>query len=295
MGVCEYVNLPRASLLDIFTCPFGHCAAPSIWPCSWIFRTHTNMTPSGEAVVKVHCVPVAKRVGFQMPVCNPLRIAEIMRLLISLGKLSQDCGFTDLIPRMWLAPVLGVVPGVGYPIDWWGLWMEYVEGISLENFLYHGIPRRQPLETVADMFNNRLNKTRVVRAAIFDLLTSQCDRHAQNLFLQEDGNLKLIDNESCLQHMWRHCGFDSVFVPTTQKQEIVRLANHYVNKLPTSTGQPQIPRFDADPQLLLDYRCYLPEGQEQIGTQYPPQIDKCLRHIASMTPEEVMQMRWWRT
>ncbi|GIL86967.1 hypothetical protein Vretifemale_15166 [Volvox reticuliferus] len=257
---------------------------------SWIFRTHTNMTPTGEAVVKVYCVPVPKRVGGQPPTCNPLRIAEIMRLLISLDNLSQDCGFTDLIPRMWLAPVLGVMPGVGYPIDWWGLWMEYVEGVSLENFLYRGIPRRLPLETIADMFNNRLNKTRVVRAAIFDLLTSQCDRHAQNLFLQEDGNLKLIDNESCLQHMWRNCGFDSVLVPTTQKQEIVRLANHYVSKLPTLTGQPQIPRFDADPQLLLDYRCYLPEGQEQMGTQYPPQIDKCLRHIASMTPKEVAKV-----
>ncbi|GLI65769.1 hypothetical protein VaNZ11_009364 [Volvox africanus] len=257
---------------------------------SWIFRTQTNVTRSGEAVVKVYCLPVPKRVGGQPPTCNPLRIAEIMKLLMALDKLSQDCGFTDLIPRMWLAPVFGVLPGVGYPIDWWGLWMEYVEGISLENFLYRGIPRRLPLDTIADMFNNRLNKTRIVMGAIFDLLTSQCDRHAQNLFLQEDGNLKLIDNESCLQHMWRNCGFDSVMVPTTQKQEIIRLANQYVNKLPTLTGQPQIPRFDADPQLLLDYRCYLPEGQEQMGTQYPPPIDKCLRNIASMAPKEIAKL-----
>ncbi|GIL79180.1 hypothetical protein Vretimale_16715 [Volvox reticuliferus] len=254
---------------------------------SWIFRTQTNMTPSGEAVVKVYCVPLVKGTGFKLPVCSPVRIADLMKLLMALDKLSQDCGFLDLIPRVWLAPVLGVLPGVGYPIDWWGLWMEYVEGVSLENFLYRGIPRPLPLDTIADMFNNRLNKTRVVRAAIFDLLTSQCDRHAQNLFLQEDGNLKLIDNESCLQHMWRSCGFDSVLVPTTQKQEIVRLGNDYVAKLPTLTGQPQVPRFEADPLLLLDYRCYLPEGQEQMGTQYPPQIDKCLRRIASMTPKEV--------
>jgi hypothetical protein len=37
------------------------------------------------------------------------------------------------------------------------------------------------------MLNNRLNGTRVVRGAIFDLLTSQCDRHAQNVFLQVSG------------------------------------------------------------------------------------------------------------
>lgn len=35
--------------------------------------------------------------------------------------------------------------------------------------------------------------------------------------VQEDGNIKLIDNEACLQHMWRNCGFDSILVPTTQK------------------------------------------------------------------------------
>lgn len=32
---------------------------------------------------------------------------------------------------------------------------------------------------VLDLLHNKLNKTQVVRAAIFDLLTSQCDRHAQ--------------------------------------------------------------------------------------------------------------------
>lgn len=31
--------------------------------------------------------------------------------------------------------------------------------------------------------------------------------------------------------MWKNCGFDSVLVPTTQKQEIVRLSNQFVNKL----------------------------------------------------------------
>ncbi len=35
--------------------------------------------------------------------------------------------------------------------------------------------------------------------------------------IQADGNIKLIDNESCLQHMWKNCGFDSILVPTTQK------------------------------------------------------------------------------
>ncbi len=40
----------------------------------------------------------------------------------------------------------------------------------------------------------------------------------QNIFITEDGQLKLIDNEACLQNSWKNCAFDSIFVPTTQKQ-----------------------------------------------------------------------------
>ncbi|KXZ45058.1 hypothetical protein GPECTOR_59g667 [Gonium pectorale] len=269
---------------------------------SWIFRANTNMTPSGEAVVKMYCLPIQKRPGAKIPTCKPDRTAEVMRHLMALDKLSVECGFTDLVPRMWLAPVRGVVPGVGYPVDWYGLWMEYVDGISLENYLHKGKPRRQPLPVIADMLNNRLNKSRVVRAAVFDLLTSQCDRHAQNIFIQarvrrnaaqllpaEDGNIKLIDNEASLMHMWKNCGFDSVLVPTTQKQEIVRLANHFVIKLPRDSTL-VLPRGFADPQLLLDYRCYLPPGAgDTMGTSYPPEIGTCLKKIAGMSAKEVKE------
>ncbi|KAG2497271.1 hypothetical protein HYH03_004855 [Edaphochlamys debaryana] len=257
---------------------------------SWIFKTNTNMTPSGEAVVKMYCLPISKKVGGKIPSCRPSRITEIMQHLMAIDKLSVDCGFTDLVPRMWLAPVRGVVPGVGYPLDWWGLWMEYADGISMENFLNKGRPRPFARPFIADFMNNKLNRTRVVRAAIFDLLTSQCDRHAQNIFMQADGNIKLIDNESCLQHMWMHCAFDSVMVPTTQKQEIVRLANHFVIKLAaaaTEDGTPIPGANRADPQLLLDYRCYLPDGQDTMGTNYPPEVTTCLKRIAGMTPQEV--------
>eukprot|EP00798_Chlamydomonas_sp_ICE-L_P018468 gene18468-24959_t len=45
----------------------------------------------------------------------------------------------------------------------------------------------------------------------------------------------------------------------------------------------------ADPQLLLDYRCYLPDGHDKLGTNYPPQIQQCLKKIANMTVPEVQQ------
>ena len=68
----------------------------------------------------------------------------------------------------------------------------------------------------------QLNKTKVVRAAIFDLLTSQCDRHAQNIFINERGQLTLIDNEAALQSNWATCGFDSILIPGTQVRSLLR-------------------------------------------------------------------------
>ena len=53
----------------------------------------------------------------------------------------------------------------------------------------------------------------------------QCDRHAQNIFVNEAGQIKLIDNEAALQNSWKNCGFDSILVPTTQKHNIVRFSN----------------------------------------------------------------------
>ncbi|KAG2485806.1 hypothetical protein HYH03_015517 [Edaphochlamys debaryana] len=246
------------------------------------------MTPSGMAVVKMPCLPLPKHRGARMPgPCGPSAIVYVMQHLMALDKLSRECGFTDIIPRIWLAPVRGVVPGVGYPIDWWGLWMEYVEGISMENFLFRGRPRPIGRDTQIEIMNNKLNRTRVIHAAIFDLLTSQCDRHAQNIFIQEDGNIRLIDHDASLNHMSVTCGFDSVFVPTTAKYEVVRTANHWVLKLPGAETAPRLPAVDA--QVLFDYRCYLPEGRDAMGTSYPPQAEACMRRIASMTPDQVKE------
>ena len=43
----------------------------------------------------------------------------------------------------------------------------------MENFLHRGEPSRFPPAVILDLIHNKLNKTQVVRGAIFDLLTSQ--------------------------------------------------------------------------------------------------------------------------
>jgi hypothetical protein len=114
----------------------------------------------------------------------------------------------------------------------------------------------------------------------------QCDRHAQNIFVNKAGQIKLIDNEAALQSSWKNCGFDSILVPTTQKHNIVRFSNQFILKLVTAADAP---RGFADPQILLDYRCYLLDGKEEIGTDYPPQIRQCLAKISSMSVKEVKE------
>ncbi len=67
-------------------------------------------------------------------------------------------------------------------------------------------------------------------ASVFDLLSCQCDRHAQNVMISEDGNFKLIDNEWSWQFFVNPCAMDSIFLQTTQKNQIVKLGNSMVLK-----------------------------------------------------------------
>lgn len=254
----------------------------------WLFSATSNRTPSGTAVLKVYCMPLPKRPGAKIPSCAPETILKNMRLLLGIEKVAEECGFLDIIPKLWVGRVNAIIPGLGYHVRWYGLFMQVAEGISMEGFLHRGTPSRFPPSAILDVLQNKLNKTRVIRGAIFDLLTSQCDRHAQNIFISESGQLTLIDNEAALQNNWKNCGFDSILIPTTQKSEIVRTSNEFVNKLVTPADARG--KGNTDPQLLFDYRCYLPEDYKGVlGTNYPPEIFKCLTKMGGMTPSEAQK------
>ncbi len=92
-------------------------------------------------------------------------------------------------------------------------------------------------------------------AAMFDLLTSQCDRHAQNIFVTESGQLALIDNESSLGVWRRTCAFDSILLPTTQKQEISRLGNSCEPPAPVVTLRQAPAHLLAGPPAMCVSRC----------------------------------------
>ena len=54
------------------------------------------------------------------------------------------CGYTDLIPKLWVEKINAVIPestngiGAGFHVRWHGLWMEVADGVSMENFLHKG-------------------------------------------------------------------------------------------------------------------------------------------------------------
>lgn len=56
-----------------------------------------------------------------------------------------------------------------------------------------GSPPMKP-ERMLDLFEN-LDGNEIKMAAIFDVMTSQCDRHQQNVFITKDKKMKIIDND----------------------------------------------------------------------------------------------------
>lgn len=55
------------------------------------------------------------------------------------------------------------------------------------------------MQTVLDVIR-KINSTQVVRGAIYDLLFTMCDRHLGNVFVDEEGNITLIDNDQASAH-----------------------------------------------------------------------------------------------
>lgn len=48
-----------------------------------------------------------------------------------------------------------------------------------------------------------------------------------------------------------------------------------------------LPRKFANPMILLDYRCHVPDGL--IGTAYPPAMKQCLRKLSSMNASAIQK------
>ncbi|GFR47810.1 hypothetical protein Agub_g9587 [Astrephomene gubernaculifera] len=248
----------------------------------WLFFADLPDTPQTgkKAVLKVWCMPLHKvHHTFSWRCGNTAEGAKAVQFLMAQQKVMQECGLLDVTIKVWPGRVNAVVPGHGLHVWWDGLWMERAEGFSLNHLSYKA--NRQFITSILqNLMGERLNKTHVVRAALYDLLSSQCDRHSQNVFLSESGELTLIDNLQAMQYSWVNCAMDSIFLPGTQKNMILRWGGNVVSKVRGAKM-----RRSVNPMVVLDYRCYVEGGK--IGTNYDPQLRQCLTKLSKMTPKEV--------
>ncbi|PNW72358.1 hypothetical protein CHLRE_16g672049v5 [Chlamydomonas reinhardtii] len=248
----------------------------------WLFFADLPETANTgrKAVLKVWCMPIDKVHGtFSWRCSNTAEGAKAVQFLLAQQKVMEECGLLDVTIKVWPGRVNAVVPKHGLHVWWDGLWMEKAEGVSLNQLSYKR-QRNFVAESLTTMLGPRLNRSRVVRAAIYDLLSSQCDRHAQNVFITEQGEVKLIDNLQALQFSWVNCAVDSIFLPGTQKNMIIRWGGNIVGK-----ARGAKPRRSVNPMVVLDYRCYTPGGQ--LGTNYDPQLKECLKKLSGMSAKQI--------
>ncbi|CAD7698412.1 unnamed protein product [Ostreobium quekettii] len=176
------------------------------------------------------------------------------------------------------------MPGTGYPVDWDGVWQTQASGVSIETLVRSSAPKHPTGlgagALIEDILENRINSTQVVLAAILDLLTSQCDRHPQNVFVNEDGDVTLIDNDQVFGHCWKPDNLDSMFIPTTEKHSLEAVGFPYMRTL-----DPEQIRQKPSVMMLLDYRCHADGGV--IGTDYPPSVTACMKRIRDMSAEGI--------
>jgi len=101
------------------------------------------------------------------------------------------------------------------------------------------------------------------------MLFSQSDRTTRNVFIDEFGNINLIDNDQYESGDGRTP--NSIFLPMNVLSEMVRVDRRKMKvgrkiSYPRPTGA-----------VTLDYRCHAEGGA--IGFNYPPKMKDCLKYL----------------
>ncbi len=78
---------------------------------AWLFRMRDKRARSGWSVVKVWCIPLMKAKQRGLAKCAPKNIIRQIKLLTAQQKVTAECGLQDIVPKLWMEGVDGVVPG----------------------------------------------------------------------------------------------------------------------------------------------------------------------------------------
>eukprot|EP00195_Chlamydomonas_chlamydogama_P003117 CAMPEP_0202915096 /NCGR_PEP_ID=MMETSP1392-20130828/64809_1 /ASSEMBLY_ACC=CAM_ASM_000868 /TAXON_ID=225041 /ORGANISM="Chlamydomonas chlamydogama, Strain SAG 11-48b" /LENGTH=549 /DNA_ID=CAMNT_0049606991 /DNA_START=71 /DNA_END=1716 /DNA_ORIENTATION=+ len=250
---------------------------------SWLFFAK----PAGSDkryILKVFCVPISKVRNTAPPKCSARTYSERLELMLGQQKLVEDCGVQEIAPRVWFGPVSAVLPGIGYHVRWYGLWMEEARGITL-----HGLSTaRHAGQFTYQLMGRMLNRTQVQMGAIMDVLTAQCDRHSENIFVDSHGNLQYIDNDKALGVV-SNCGFDSMIIPTSRYHSVLRIGywHHIANYYRRNRHRVGFCKGPVDMRSTVDYRCTAPNGT--LGTAYPATLSRCMAMLKGLEVPAIME------
>jgi hypothetical protein len=266
--------------------PFQYTNEPGATAAS-VFEADSARASGGAGVVKTRCF--AKRYAdgraYAQGTCGEgdetktdFAAADEQDLARSLAvsKLAERCGLADVSVRQWRERVRTAHPLSGEKFEGDVMFMDRAPGVSLERLTRS--PPDKPVvsgATVNPPAHRRLvhdalaaaDSRKIVRAALFDFLFGQCDRHAQNAFWTVEGDFAFIDNDQALGRGWKACVANSFLIPGSEKFTIARFGNVHVN------GDAP-PIKDANPQVVLDYRCHAGERGE-IGHAFPKAFAEC--------------------
>lgn len=273
--------------------PFRYTNEPGATAAS-VFEAESPRAAGGAGVAKTPCF--AKRYAdgrsYKQGTCVVNRndessekfVSEVARDLarnLAVSRLAERCGVEDVSVRQWRERVKTAHPLSGEKFEGDVLFMDRAPGVSLEK-----LTRSNPDEihlvsgtTTAPPASARLVRDalaavdggKILRAALFDFLFGQCDRHAQNAFVTVEGEFLFIDNDQSLGRGWKRCVANSFLIPGSEKFTIARFGNLHVNG-----DEP--PNALANPQVTLDYRCHAESGE--IGFRFPAKFAACVEWLA---------------
>lgn len=227
----------------------------------------------GRPFVKFVCIPGLPR---HHTICKKGQLwepeAHLVVNTLSLQRLSDFCGMQGISSRSWVAHVRGKSPAglpldpmnnhpVEVPLDQLGIFSSPAPGIALSALC--GGPKGPDLLM-------EIPSHQVVEAALFDFVFCAGDRHTQNVFIDDNANIRLIDNDNLLGQQVldthnpnnrRLCAVSSLFLPGNMESWRLRKSGHCRNRVST-----------------LDYRCHVgPRGLVKLR----PKLESCLRHFAA--------------
>jgi len=242
-------------------------------------RTNPTMAakmklPSGgvaDVFVKFACIPVADRTLPAAPRVDPhnrcskgINMEDSvgpMQHVMSIQRITDDCGLDGIAARYWVDQAVSVVED-GPFVNQEGIFAQTAPGKPLEKI---GGERRERARAIP--------RDQILEAALHDFLLCEGDRHMGNIYLDDDNNIMLIDNDRALgnkasmtreisKQSNRKCQPSSLFLPMTMESN----------------------RLNWGDLGYLDYRCHAGEDKD---IWLPPKTRQCLEMLAGMTPQQI--------